>query len=189
MNPLIDRIAKYICQKVNGRLLGLAALIYIGVAAFIMRPGALKVQSIAGKRLEILDLQWHFTPEKAALLLENYTPEARQAAANFTATADAVYPLVYTFFLVVLLGLLYKSDLKEHPSWCYVPLMPFWVMLFDYAENFCIIYILRHFPDYPQSIAFVGGWFTSFKWLSLFFVLALILSGIYRRVFKKKPKK
>lgn len=187
MTPLIERFANNLCRKVNRWTLLSAFLIYVLVAAFIMRPGALKVQSLSGKRVEILDLQWHYTPEQVALILKHYTPEVREAAAGFTATADFLYPFVYTFFLVVLLALLYRRHLKEHPSWCYVALMPFGVMLFDFAENVCILYILRNYPDYPQSLAFISGWFTSFKWFSLFLVLALILSGLYRRLFKKAP--
>jgi membrane protein implicated in regulation of membrane protease activity len=89
----------------------------------------------------------------------------------------------------VLLGLIYRPDLKEHPAWCYVPLLPFLVMVFDYAENICIIHLLRNYPNYTHVVAVAGGWFTSFKWFSFLLIVALVLSGLYRRVFKKVQKK
>jgi len=188
MIPLIDRIAAFVYNKVNGWLLGLAFVLYSGFALIVMRSGAEKIELLAGHPVEILDLQWHFTPEKADMILRNYTPEARQAAAYFNATADSIYPVLYTFLLIVLLGLIYRPDLKEHPAWCYVPLLPFLVMFFDYAENICIIHLLRNYPDYTHVVAVAGGWFTSFKWFSVLLIILLVLSGLHRRIFVKKLK-
>jgi hypothetical protein len=63
--------------------------------------------------------------------------------------------------------------------------LPLVMMLFDFAENFHIILMLRHYPDIPEDIIKAGSFFTQMKWGLFVVIILLIPAGFLLK--RKQP--
>ncbi len=162
-----------------------ALLIYLFLGAVVMPYGAQTMQQVSGKKVEILDLQFTYTPEKAKAIIAPYGDAGRAYAAKFEMVADTLYPVSYTFLFLVIMGWVFKSLSVYGVRIRYIHLLPFLVMLADYSENSCIITMLNTFPNFSDGLAMVSSLFTSLKWsllaLETFIIgVALWLLTFYR---------
>jgi hypothetical protein len=153
-----------------------ALLIYVFYALAVMRPGIEKIQEISGKPVKILDLQFSYTPDDARAFIGEYNEVGRNFTAHFELIADGLYPLIYTFLFLIMMGWLFKSLFVYGVHVRYIHLLPFLVMLADYGENACIITMLKSFPNFSDNVAWLSSLFTSLKW-SLLAVETLIIGA------------
>lgn len=153
-----------------------ALLIYLAFAGLVMSPGAAKIQQLSGKKIEILDLQFTYTPAKARAIIADYGDAARNYAANFEMIADTLYPVVYTFLFAIMISWVFKSLSAYGVRVKYVLLLPYCVMFADYGENIGIIQMLKTFPNFSDFHVVISSFFTSLKW-SLLVVETVIIGG------------
>jgi len=164
---MLEKISAFFWRIVGWKTFIPALLIYIVFGAYIMPQGAQKIQELSGKKVEILDLQFSYTPEKAKAIIANYSNISRDFAAKFEMIADTFYPVSYTFLFLVIIGWVFKSLAVYGFRIRYIHLLPFLVMAVDYGENACIITMLKSFPDFSDSLAVISSLFTSLKWCLL----------------------
>jgi hypothetical protein len=69
--------------------------------------------------------------------------------------------------------------------WQKLSLLTVGTTVFDYAENFCFLAMLRHYPQRLDDVARVANMFTLTKWMFAIFSAVLVIIGagglLYRR--------
>lgn len=171
---MIQKIADFF-WRVAGRNTFIAALlVYLVFGLYIMPTGLAKIQELSGKKVEVLDLQFTYTPEKARAIAASYGDAGRDFAARFEMLGDGLYPLVYTFLFLIILAWVFKSLAPYGIRVRYIHLLPLLVMFADYGENTCIISILKNYPNISDQLAMASSFFTSLKW-SLLIVVTLVI--------------
>jgi len=182
---MLNKIADFFWRIAGWKTFAAALLIYAVFAGYIMQEGARRIQELSGKKVEILDLQFSYTPERAKAILDSYNDASRDFAANFTLIADTLYPVSYTFLFLVIISWVFKSLAVYGFRIRYIHLLPFLMMIADYGENACVITMLKSYPDFSTNLATLSSTFTSVKWSLLAFEtfiigIALWLLTFYR---------
>lgn len=163
-----------------------ATAIYLFFAIVIMQPGADTISEKAGKKVEIFDLQMSgYSPQRAAEIQTDYTPEARRYAAMFNLVADSFYPFAYTFLYIVLLAWIYKTLVPTNKFYTHIHLLPLSTMLVDYCENTCIIRMMHDYPNVSDALVNISSTFTLIKWGTLAVTTAVVLWGWLLLVYYK----
>ena len=139
-----------------------------------------KLNSLANKEVLPLDLRRGYDLEEVMAFFEAIGPEGRQIYWMLELLLDGVYPLVYTFFFIlVLVGLLEKgvsaNMVGNLYKFCFFPVL---IFLADLIENTCILAMLKLYPDLPPWLVQLGSLVTQAKWLMLVFLLTVIIVGI-----------
>lgn len=153
-------------------------LVFNGI---ILKNTEEKLVALAGKPVKIIDLTFGFNPQKTLNLVESYGNAARAYYAKVEMSTDLVYPLVYAFLFGILLTIWYRNS-----RFPWVSIIPFIVLLFDYAENSCIITLLKFYPEQSIVAATLCEIFKLLKWLSFGLILVMVFYGLMTRVFNKK---
>jgi len=173
---MLQKIAGFFWTIAGIKTFVAALAIYLVFGAYIMPHGAMMIQQLSGKKVEMLDLQFSYTPEKARAIIKEYGVAARWKAAEFELWADTLYPMAYTFLFLIIMGWVFKSLSAYGVRVKYIHLLPFLVMFADYSENACIIAMLKNYPGFSDNLAIASSFFTSLKW-SLLAVITFIIGG------------
>ncbi len=185
---MLQKIAGFFWRIAGFKAFIGALIIYLVFAAYVMPKGPQMIQQISGKKVEILDLQFTYTPERARAILGEYGVLARWEAASFELWADTLYPLAYTFLFLIIMGWLFKSLSVYGVRIRYIHLLPFLVLIADYCENACIITMLKSYPDFSDNLALASSFFTSLKWSLLALITFIIGAGIWLLTFYKMTR-
>ncbi len=153
-----------------------ALLAYVLWGGLVMTKGMLHIQDLCGQKVEILDLQFHSSPENTRAILGSYTAEAKQFVLVFGLVFDTIYPLVYGFLFIVTGCLVFRKRKEQFPWLFYLPLLPLLIIFVDYAENINIASLLYTFPSVSDIRINITSAFSSLKWI-LVVVEALLLFG------------
>ena len=173
---MVQKAADYF-WRIAGLKTFLAALgAWIIFGLVVMPASTAKLQQITGKKLEVLDLQFSYTPERARAIIAEYGETGRYYAAWFEAIADTIYPMVYTSLFLIIISWVFRSLSVYGVRIRYIHMLPFLVMLADYCENACVITMLKTFPDFSDGLAMMSSVFTSLKW-SLIGAQAFVIGG------------
>lgn len=171
------RVLSWFQTKARPRAIALVTLIYLFFALAVMQPGAQKLEKLSGKPVEILDLQFGFTVEKAQAILSSYSSSALQAAATFLIWADTVYPLIYGLLLSMLLAYLYSKGRRQ-----YVVLLPWLAVLVDFAENAGLYKVLTTFPNAAPGWIQYAAVCNAMKWILLGLTGLILVFGSLQRI-------
>ena len=185
---MLNKIAEFFWRIAGLKTFLTALLIYIAFAGGVMRTGLQQIQQISGKPVQVLDLQFSYTPEKARAIIGEYNEASRNFAAMFELVGDSIYPIVYTFLFLMIMGWLFKSLSVYGVRVRYIHLLPFLVMLADYGENTCIITMLKTFPNFSDNVAWLSSLFTSLKWSLLIVETLIIGAGVWLLTFYRMSK-
>jgi hypothetical protein len=166
-----------------------ALIIYLIFGGGVMQYAAKTISEKAGKPVQILDLQFSYSPEKARAILSEYTPEARHYCALFNAIGDSIYPIVYTALFILALAWIYKPFNKQNKIFANIHMLPLAVMLIDYCENIFIVTMLRTFPDFSDNVARTGSFFTSLKWTLVALCAFVVVYGLAMLSINKLAKR
>jgi hypothetical protein len=142
----------------------------------VVMPGIQWRMDLRSGGIEPLDLSFYYTAQEALERVEAFG-ETRQFYTVVQLTADLLYPLVYGFFLSVLLVTLYRRGFPVASRIQLVAFLPLLSMLFDYLENFSIAYLLLTYPAQSPLVATYAGFFTFLKWFTLLLTLVAVLVG------------
>ena len=119
-----------------------------------------------------------WTPAQGFALIESYGDAGRKLYRTIELTADVIYPLVYGFAFALLITFLVRKVAPSNKWMPYLAFLPLIAMLFDYAENLCIVSLLCTYPHKLMLIARLGGVFTLFKWVFAFACMGVSLIGL-----------
>lgn len=171
--------------SMRGRNVLLFLVLYIIMVTLVMSRGAAQIKILAGEELDALDLYFSYNSSEVYPLLEAYGEKGRQYYAQFEMTADAVYPIIYTLLLCALIGYTWKAFILRKNQFSFIIFVPFLVFLFDYAENSCIIGLLKNYPTQIDWLVNLSSIFTTLKWTSVGLCMVIILVGLGMRILKK----
>ena len=176
MTTFLNRISNW------KTLVGLI-LLHILFPAVLFRNAEEKINALAGKKLGPIDLTFGFNPNRTLQMVEDYGDAGRAYYKQVIMIVDSAYPIVYALLFAVIITLIYRKLL--HAPVYYLNLVPFFVMIFDFLENFAIISLLRHYPEQSLFIATLCEVFKLLKWLFFGLVLFLVLYGLIKLIFKR----
>jgi hypothetical protein len=136
-----------------------------------------KLSGLSGNPKPIIDVWYAYTPARVFGLINALGPEGRRLYALSELTLDLVYPLIYTPFLLAMLGLVVPPALPG--SWLadWLPRLPLALMVSDYCENACLVSLLKIYPRQPQALAWLASGITTLKNTILAICLLGILAG------------
>lgn len=163
-------------------LLGLL-LIYMVFAGYFLKNAAEKINELAGKKIDVIDLTVGFNPEKTLQMVADYGDTARVYYAQTELTTDIAYPIIYAFLFSIILSLLYKN--KAYTPFSTLNILPFFTLIFDCLENFSIVFLLKNYPSQSHSVATFCEVAKLLKWLTLGAILVLTLYGLIRLLLSK----
>jgi len=173
LSSLLHRIASW-------KTLLLFLALYFLFVALILKNTEAHINSLAGKSIGIIDLTMGFDPQRTLDMVAGYGDAARGHYAMVEMTADVAYPIVYAFVLAIMLTLLFRNT-----KYARVHLLPFLVLLFDYAENINIVYLLKTYPEQSLAAATLCEVFKLLKWGTSGLVCLTILAGIILKLARK----
>ena len=176
LSQFLDRIA-------NWKTLFVIFVIYMFFNVVLFKNAQEKINQLAGKKVEIIDVTMGFNPQKTLQMVADYGDDARAYYAQTEMTTDAVYPIVYAFLLGVILSLLYRD--KAYKPFYWINSLPFITLIFDYLENICIVSLLQNYPSQSSTVANFCEIFKLLKWISLGFAIIFIVYGLIRLLLSK----
>jgi len=179
---MITQISRYISSIADWKILTVAILLYIFFGAFVMPRGADKFRELSGGReVKILDLQFSYSPDSARVYLADYTPEARDYAIKFGLGADSFYPIAYTFLLVIIVALIFKTPNPQGTVWRVAPLFPLIILVVDYMENIAIASLHFYYPSIADWQIRLASSLTTLKWGLVILIIPLVVFGFVRK--------
>ncbi len=158
--------------KVSGILLFLGLFLILNLMIF-----PLFINQI-GLDKKILDLSFGFSPEVAYSTLLSYGEQGRFIYSIMLLTADTVYPLVYSIFLVMGVSMNFKKAFKSTNPILKLNIFPLLAGLFDFCENTGILIMLYNFPEKHHYLAWFASVSGMLKWTVIIVSLLLIITSI-----------
>ncbi len=104
-------------------------------------------------------------------------------------TVDLVYPIVYLFFLGLLISWLFHRGFASNDPMLKYNIMPVGAWFFDLLENTVIVNLLSVYPAQPVALAWILVVLIAVKWLFAGASILLILIGLVTAIkngFKKQ---
>jgi hypothetical protein len=185
---MIQKISTFFLSIANWKTFAGALIVYLVFGAYVMPHGAKKIEELSGKKIEILDLQFSYSPGKAKAILADYNDASRSFAIKFGLIADTIYPLAYTFFFLVITSMIFKGLLNRGVKTGYLHLFPLLILPLDYLENVCIVNLMKNFPAISDMQVHMASFFTSVKWIFVAALAAIIIYGLARLSIKSLSK-
>lgn len=138
------------------------------------------------------DTSLYYSAAELYQIAEEYGQEGRIYYANSRITFDILWPLVYTFFLIISISWLLNNTIREASNLRWLNLAPLTGILFDYLENISTMLVMLRYPGPTDILASLAGIFTSLKWVLLggsFLILVLagfLWVGVKTKIIKLK---
>lgn len=185
---MLQTISAFFWRISTWKTFVIALLAYALWGGLVMTKGMQHIQDLCGQKVEILDLQFHSSPENTRAILGSYTAEAKQFGMVFGLVFDTIYPLVYGFLFIVTGCLVFRKRKEQHPWLFYLPLLPLLIIFVDYAENINIASLLYTFPSVSDIRINITSAFSSLKWILVAVEALLLLGGLIWLVLPSKQK-
>jgi len=183
---MLKRLSNALTRLATRPNLIVFALLF-AVVFFLFIPSATRrIEQASGQPANLLDMRLSYTAEQAQAVFETLGENGRQAYAQFSMSADLVFPLTYGLFFSTGLAFLYRRALTEHPQRFSPVFLPLLGMVFDYFENFTLVALLAEYPNLNPIALQAASLFTSIKWLfqaasAVAFAVGLYLFFIHQR--------
>lgn len=187
---MLIKVSEWFRQIAGLKMFCIAVAIYLVFGAFIMPFGAAHISKLAGKPVQIVDLQMGgYSPTDVRAIISMYTDEARHFSWLFTLIADSLYPFAYTFLYIIIIAWVFKPVAKTHAYYTHVHLFPLIAMGADFCENACIIAMFRTYPNFSDLLVHTSSTLTMFKWITIGIQTALVLWGIILLLLNRRTAK
>ncbi len=161
MKKLKDWI--YTRAGIRNLILAVMAIIPFNALAFPLLTG--RFRELTGG-MQTLDVQFGYLPAEALAQMSQYSEAAHRQYLLIELTADLLFPLVYALLFSLLLALIFKTCLSESHPFRSLALLPFFMMVADYAENFTIILMLAAYPALAAApAAWIAAGASFLKWI------------------------
>ena len=162
-------------------LLSLFVLLLINVWGL---PGAF--HSDALRQAGLLDVTINYSPEIAYAKLAAYGEQGRYAYRLFLDYVDSVFPALYGLFFLLGTTYAFARVFPGRPVWQKLSVLTLGTTLFDYAENFCFLAMLRNYPQRLDGVARLANVFTLTKWAFAVFSVVLVIIGAGGLLFRRR---
>ena len=177
----IKNISDYIYQKSNIKntliFLGMFAVLNLLILPFFMDK--------IGTDKKLLDLMFGFSAETAYKTISSLGQDSRIWYAWFLATADMIYPLVYSIFLSIGISVNLKNVIDKDSKWRLINLLPALAFLGDISENTNILIMLKNYPASIDLSAHFASFSGMIKWVAIVISMATIVVGVTMNIARK----
>lgn len=174
---MIDRLSTELDKRANGKSILAASLLYLLIVIGILPKAEALLKSESGG-FGPIDLKFGYTPEEAYRMVEAYGERGRKRYAIIELTVDLLYPLVYATLLALVMTYGLRRSLRPDHPLQKAHVLPYGVVLADYAENVGIVTMLLRYPARHESVAWLTSIFTVIKWLGFGTSLIVALAGL-----------
>lgn len=161
----------------------LVASTLLVVSYLLVASGMQEVQATDVASARLLDLQFTYTPEYVARLMDDLGPEGRLAYVTMI-VPDLLLPVALAVTLSLGIAMLLRA-VRPSSRWDLLILVPFAAALFDYAENAMTLLGIATYPA-PTWVAVLGSIGTTGKWTllaaSLIAVAVLVVVAVRAKV-------
>ena len=185
---MIEKISDFFWRIANWKTFLLGLIVYLIFGGYVMPHGAKTFNDLSGKKVEVMDLQFFYTPEKAREIISQYSDAARNFAIQFGLMADTVYPVAYTFLFLIITTLIFKGLAKYNITYKYLHLFPLIILPVDYFENICVATLFKTYPNFSNGLAYLATFFTTLKWSLVILLLLIVIAGLITLAVKQFSK-
>jgi len=166
--------------------LGLASLfVLLWINAWGL-PGALHNDAL--RQTGLLDMTINYSPDLAYAKLTAYGEQGRYAYRLFLDYVDSFFPALYGAFFLLGTTYAFARVFPGRSVWQKLSFLTLSTTFFDYAENFCFLAMLRHFPERLDTLARVANVFTLTKWAFAIFSMVLVMIGAGGLAFRRNMR-
>ncbi|HKF40404.1 MAG TPA: hypothetical protein VKB21_04915 [Candidatus Acidoferrum sp.] len=140
-------------------------------------------------RIGLPDMMFTYSPSSIYKKLVLFGPGGRTAYRLFLERVDSLFPAIYGLFFLsstaFCLGCLFpnRTALRQ------LSLLTLGTTFFDYAENFCFLALLRHYPQEWIGLEKLANVCTLAKWAFAAFSMAVLLYTALRLLFRSLRKR
>ncbi len=125
---------------------------------------------------EILDLKFSYSFKESYKLFDDLGFVGRKAYLKSALFIDNTYAVVYSLTYAIIIFMLLKNNkLLKYKA---LVILPIFIGLFDFFENFSIASMLYNYPLQMKNTAFCSSIFTSLKWSFAALVFLIVLINI-----------
>jgi hypothetical protein len=182
---MLNPIQAFLFRFATGRSALLAVLIFGGFMAFILPSQAEQARVYSGD-FGSPDQTFFYGAEDLYAMAEGYGPDGRAAYIRARFTFDLVFPFVYGFFFVALIGWGLSKATQAGSSWRLLILVPVMGMAFDFLENISAAALMARYPEQAPLAAALAPVFSAVKWVFVGGSFP-VLAGVYLyRLVKQK---
>ncbi len=162
-------------------LLTLCVMLWINARGL---PGAF--HSDALRQTGLLDMTINYSPEIAYTKLTAYGEQGRHAYRLFLDYVDSIFPALYGAFFLLGTTYAFAREFPGRPVWQKLSFLTVGATVFDYAENFCFLAMLRHYPQRLDGVARLANVFTLTKWGFAVFSMVMVFIGAGGLLFRRR---
>jgi hypothetical protein len=172
LEGMAQRIGKWQIVLVCG-ILTIGFMLFLGAAdrqAPLGTPG-------------IVQLEVAFSEDNFRDIVERWSEVGTLQVQRRNLWIDLLFPFAYASFLSSLLAwLAIRPSQEPNTSLVRLLILPFIAGLFDWVENFSLLFLLRDSCGYSQPLIFFSSTVASMKWVLILVSVLAIVYHIVRRV-------
>lgn len=173
----MKRLSDWLYSYSSGRVALLSLALFLGFTAAVL-PRQSTQTEVYSAGVGSVDLRFFYSAVEVYEIAEAYGDAGREAYVRARLTFDTAWPLIYTFFLSVTTGFLFRKALPENSPWLKINLLPVAAMLFDYLENISISVVMLAYPSRLTFLAGLTAVFTAVKWVLVGASFAALFVGL-----------
>lgn len=182
---MFSSISSWLGRASTGRVALLATVVFLLFTALVLPRQAEEADAVSGGAGSP-DTSLFYTAQDLYRMAEAYGEAGRGAYVRARWTFDAVFPLVYAFFLITAISWLSRYSFRIDGLWQRANLIPLGAMLFDYLENSATSVVMFRYPESTPPVDVLAPVLTLVKWILVsasFILLVLVaLAGAARFV-------
>ncbi len=179
-------MAKIFKKIANYNFILLLFTVFLVFILYLFPTYQTEISEIIGHKFISFDERFSYTQSDVLSTLETLGKEGREKYSFISGVIDMVYPIIYGSLLYLLLLKLINDNSKI--KW--ISMTPIIGALFDYLENFSVLYLISVYPNISASQALFSSFCTSMKWtliaITLLFIISLIIFNLMKSRRKRK---
>lgn len=162
------------------------SVIFLSFMLYLFPTYQAEISKILGKKFTSFDAQFSYGKTDALLLLEEIGIEGRKKYSFISGVIDMVYPFVYSLLFSLLI---FKStDQINYSKIRLTSFIPITAAIFDYLENFCVLNMIKNYPNLSDSHVQFSSICTSIKWILIAISLLLTIGFSIYKLMKPSRK-
>lgn len=181
---MLNSLSQRFFKAANGKSLLLFLLLLIAFEVLLMNISG-KIEA-ASNGASVLDLSMAYSPSDAYdLYLDKYSEDGRALYLR-AECIDLLFPIVYTFFLALLISMGIKRFPEMPQEYRVLNILPLGALVADYLENAGIFTLLLTYPQKSYNAALWASGFGSLKWMIVFACILLALGSLVLIIIRRK---
>lgn len=185
---MINKIAIFFWEIASWKTFLAGLILYLFFGGYVMPAGVKAFEETSGHKVEILDLQFSYSLERATSIISDYSDSGRKLAIKFGLIADTIYPLSYTFFFTIMFTLILKALSNYGIRYRYLHLFPLLILVTDYFENIGLATMFFYYPNFSNTHVVVTSLLTTTKWSLLILLGVMMIAGLIALTYQKLTK-